>query len=159
MIVIWWLVSQVDSKLVDLRENGVKNKSFLDGHVSSVGDIVTNAKRKWQSFCVQAEKEAKDTADYSAAKHCRMEVLLQQRYVLFLLVFLVFYPLVHVLIIHNLIILFIHCSVNTAHSALEQVKRTHEGVNDLGTKHIHATESLIRCVTWLLWLMVLYCYD
>ncbi|XP_058739041.1 kinesin-like protein KIN-5C [Vicia villosa] len=106
-------IDLVDSKLVDLRENGVKNKSFLDGHVSSVGDIVTNAKRKWQSFCVQAEKEAKDTADYSAAKHCRMEVLLQQ-------------------------------SVNTAHSALEQVKRTHEGVNDLGTKHIHATESLIR---------------
>ncbi|CAK8544097.1 unnamed protein product [Lathyrus sativus] len=106
-------INLVDSKLVDFRESGVKNKSFLDGHVSSVGDIATNAKRKWQSFCVQAEKEAKDTADYSAAKHCRMEVLLQQ-------------------------------SVNTAHSALEQVKRTHEGVNDLGTKHIQATESLIR---------------
>lgn len=71
---------QVDAKLVDLRESGIKNKSFLDGHVSSVGDIVTNGKRKWQAFCEHAEKDAKDTADYSAAKHCRMEVLMQQRY-------------------------------------------------------------------------------
>ncbi|KAG5083963.1 hypothetical protein JHK82_054129 [Glycine max] len=69
----------VDAKLVDLRESGIKNKSFLDGHVSSVGDIVTNGKRKWQAFCEHAEKDAKDTADYSAAKHCRMEVLMQQR--------------------------------------------------------------------------------
>lgn len=76
-------VLQVDAKLVDLRESGIKSKSFLDGHVSSVGDIVTSAKRKWQAFCIEAEKEAKGTADYSAAKHCRMEVLLQKRYVLF----------------------------------------------------------------------------
>lgn len=106
-------VHLVDSKLVDLRESGIKNKSFFDGHVSSVEDITTNAKRKWQSFCIQAEKDAKDTADYSAAKHCRMEVLLQQ-------------------------------SVSTAHSAFGQVKRTHEAVNELGAKHIFATESLIR---------------
>ncbi|KAK2418459.1 kinesin protein KIN-5D [Trifolium repens] len=103
----------VNSRLVGLRESGIKNKSFLVGHASSVGDIATSAKRKWQSFCIQAEKEAKDTADYSAAKHCRLEVLLQQ-------------------------------SVNTAHSAFGQVKRTHEAVNELGTKHIFATESLIR---------------
>ncbi|CAL0310527.1 unnamed protein product [Lupinus luteus] len=67
----------VDAKLVDLRESGITNKLFLDGHVASVGDIVTHAKRKWQTYCVQAEKDAKDTADYSAAKHCRMEELLQ----------------------------------------------------------------------------------
>ena len=79
----WIFKFQVDAKLVDFRERGIKNKSFLEGHVSSMGEIVTNAKRKWQSFCVQAEKDAKDTADYSAAKHCRMEVLLQQRSVLF----------------------------------------------------------------------------
>ena len=73
------LVLQVDSKLVDLRESAIKNKSFLDGHVSSMGDIATNAKRKWEAFCVQAEKDTRDTADYSAVKHCRMEVLMQQR--------------------------------------------------------------------------------
>ncbi|XP_061366744.1 kinesin-like protein KIN-5C isoform X2 [Gastrolobium bilobum] len=103
----------VDAKLVDLRESGIMNKSFLDGHVSSMGDIVTHAKRKWQAFCLQAEKDAKDTADYSAAKHCRMEVLLQQ-------------------------------SVNTSQSALDHSKRTHEAVNEMGTKHISATLSLIR---------------
>ncbi|KAL1352124.1 hypothetical protein HN51_016106 [Arachis hypogaea] len=68
----------VDEKLVDLRQSSIKNKTFLDEHVSSVGEIVSHAKRKWQSFCVQAEKETKDTADYSAAKHCRMELLMQQ---------------------------------------------------------------------------------
>ncbi|KAI4300500.1 hypothetical protein L6164_033871 [Bauhinia variegata] len=68
----------VDARLVDLREKGLANKSFLDKHVSSVGDIVTQAKRKWQAFCLQAEKDAKDSADYSAAKHCRMEVVAQQ---------------------------------------------------------------------------------
>ncbi|TKY61969.1 125 kDa kinesin-related protein [Spatholobus suberectus] len=106
----------VDAKLVDLRESGIKNKSFLDGHVSSMGDIVTNAKRKWQAFCVQAEKDAKDTADYSAAKHCRMELLMQK-------------------------------SVNTAQSAFEHTKRTHEAVNEMGTKLISATESIIRNAT------------
>ncbi|KAK7337255.1 hypothetical protein VNO77_17820 [Canavalia gladiata] len=106
----------VDAKLVDLRESGIRNKSFLDGHVSSMGDIVSHAKRKWQAFCVQAEKDAKDTADYSAAKHCRMEVLMQQ-------------------------------SVSTAQSAFEHAKRTHDAVNEMGTKHISETESVIRNAT------------
>ncbi|KAG5072770.1 hypothetical protein JHK86_007981 [Glycine max] len=106
----------VDSKLVDLRESGIKNKSFLDGHVSSMGDIVTNAKRKWQAFCVQAEKDAKDTADDSAAKHCRMEKLIQR-------------------------------GVHTAQSAFEHTKKTHEAVNEMGTKHISATESIVRNAT------------
>ncbi|XP_061353443.1 kinesin-like protein KIN-5C [Gastrolobium bilobum] len=70
----------VDAKLVDLRENGLASKLFLDGHVSSVGDIVSQAKGKWQAFCMLAEKEAGDTADFSAAKHCQMEVLLQQSF-------------------------------------------------------------------------------
>ncbi|XP_027352817.1 kinesin-like protein KIN-5C [Abrus precatorius] len=106
----------VDAKLVDFRESGIRNKSFLDVHVSSMGDIVTHAKRKWQAFCVQAEKDAKDTADYSAAKHCRMEGLMQQ-------------------------------SVNTAQSAFEHAKKTHDAVNAMGTKHILAAESLIRNAT------------
>ncbi|XP_028784778.1 kinesin-like protein KIN-5C [Neltuma alba] len=70
----------VDARLVDLRESGIASKSFLDGHVSSVGEIMTHAKRKWQAFCTQAEKDANDTADYSAVKHCRMEELLQQSF-------------------------------------------------------------------------------
>ncbi|KAI6674070.1 hypothetical protein NL676_001976 [Syzygium grande] len=68
----------VDTRLVSLRETAAQNKTFLDGHVSSLEGISTDAKRKWQEFSSQAENEAKDSADYSAAKHCRMELLLQQ---------------------------------------------------------------------------------
>ncbi|KAK9921316.1 hypothetical protein M0R45_029829 [Rubus argutus] len=68
----------VDAKLVDFRESAIAEKSFLDGHVSSVDGIATDAKRKWMEFSMQAEHDAKDGVDYSAAKHCRMEVLLQQ---------------------------------------------------------------------------------
>ncbi|XWS56012.1 hypothetical protein CRYUN_Cryun09bG0050000 [Craigia yunnanensis] len=68
----------VDGRLVDIRGIAVMNKTFLDGHISSMEGITTDAKRKWQAFAVQAETDAKDGADYSAAKHCRMEALLQQ---------------------------------------------------------------------------------
>ncbi|KAJ4705284.1 Kinesin-like protein [Melia azedarach] len=68
----------VDARLVDLRESAAANKTFLDGHVSSMEGITTDAKRKWQAFSMQAENDAKDGADYSSAKHCRMELLLQQ---------------------------------------------------------------------------------
>ncbi|XP_024019672.1 kinesin-like protein KIN-5C [Morus notabilis] len=68
----------VDSRLVGFRESAIADKEFLDGHVSSMEGITNDAKRKWQSFSTQAENDAKDGADYSATKHCRMEVLLQQ---------------------------------------------------------------------------------
>ncbi|XP_021819900.1 kinesin-like protein KIN-5C [Prunus avium] len=68
----------VDSKLVGFRESAIADKSFMDGHVSSMEVIATDAKRKWMEFSMQAENDAKDGADYSAAKHCRMEVLLQK---------------------------------------------------------------------------------
>lgn len=60
---------------------------------------------------------------------------------------------------HILTLLFNSCSVSTAHSAFGQVKRTHEAVNELGAKHIFATESLIRCVLDC-WLSQIYffCY-
>ncbi|KAK3226888.1 hypothetical protein Dsin_006750 [Dipteronia sinensis] len=68
----------VDARLVDLRENAVANKTFLDGHASTMKGITSDAKRKWQEFSTQAENDAKDGADDSSAKHCRMELLLQQ---------------------------------------------------------------------------------
>ncbi|XP_050383598.1 kinesin-like protein KIN-5C isoform X2 [Argentina anserina] len=68
----------VDAKLVDFRESAIADKSFLDGHVATMDGISTDAKRKWMEFSMQAENDAKDGVDYSAAKHCRMEVLLQQ---------------------------------------------------------------------------------
>lgn len=74
----WRHCRQVDARLGDLRESAIADKTFLDGHISSIDGITTDAKRKWQSFSSQAENDAKDGADYSAAKHCRFEVLLQQ---------------------------------------------------------------------------------
>ncbi|XP_039030627.1 kinesin-like protein KIN-5C [Hibiscus syriacus] len=68
----------VEARFVDIKESVFSNKTFLDGHVSTMEGITTDAKRKWQAFAMQAEKDAKDTADYSAAKHCRIEELLQQ---------------------------------------------------------------------------------
>ncbi|CAN4121329.1 unnamed protein product [Withania somnifera] len=68
----------VGARLVDLRETVSGNKTFLDGHVSSMEGITTDAKRKWQDFYTQAEGETKENADFSAAKHCRMELLMQK---------------------------------------------------------------------------------
>ncbi|KDO70475.1 hypothetical protein CISIN_1g003495mg [Citrus sinensis] len=68
----------VEARLVDFRENAVSSKLFLDGHASSVEGITTDAKRKWQAFAMQADNDAKDGADHSSAKHCRMELLLQE---------------------------------------------------------------------------------
>ncbi|KAF2289708.1 hypothetical protein GH714_038107 [Hevea brasiliensis] len=68
----------VDARLVDLRETAIGNKANLDVRASSMEGITTDAKRKWQEFSMQAENDAKDCADYSAVKHCRMELLLQQ---------------------------------------------------------------------------------
>ncbi|KAL6961509.1 hypothetical protein U1Q18_039279, partial [Sarracenia purpurea var. burkii] len=69
---------KVDARLTGLNETVTANKTFLDGHVSSKESITTDAKRKWLEFSKQAENDAKDSADFSAAKHCRMESLLQQ---------------------------------------------------------------------------------
>ncbi|XP_009600226.1 kinesin-like protein KIN-5C isoform X1 [Nicotiana tomentosiformis] len=68
----------VGARLVDLRETVSGNRTFLDGHVSSMEGITTDAKRKWQDFYMQAEGETKENADFSAAKHCRMESLMQK---------------------------------------------------------------------------------
>ncbi|KAK9153649.1 hypothetical protein Sjap_001129 [Stephania japonica] len=68
----------VEVRLDDLRDNAAKNKSCLAKHTSSMGSITTDAKRKWQEFSLQAEDGAKDAVDFSAAKHCRMEVLIKK---------------------------------------------------------------------------------
>ncbi|KAG5583112.1 hypothetical protein H5410_053739 [Solanum commersonii] len=67
----------VGTRLVDLRETVTGNKTFLDGHVSSMEGITTVAKRKWQDYSTQAGSSTKENADFSAAKHCRMELLMQ----------------------------------------------------------------------------------
>ncbi|CAN0879482.1 Kinesin-like protein KIN-5C [Linum grandiflorum] len=68
----------VRTRLDGFKEAAAESRTFLDGQVSSLENVTTEAKRKWQEFCVQAESEAKDGADYSTAKHSRMEMLLQE---------------------------------------------------------------------------------
>ena len=68
----------MDARLSGFKETVIGNKTFLDGHVSSMEGITTDAKRKWQEFSMQAENDAKDSADFSAAKHCRLELLIQK---------------------------------------------------------------------------------
>lgn len=67
----------VDARLATIRETAVGSKTVIDGHISSIEGITTDTKRKWQEFSIQAENDAKDNADFSAAKHCRFELLLQ----------------------------------------------------------------------------------
>ncbi|KAG8376745.1 hypothetical protein BUALT_Bualt09G0095700 [Buddleja alternifolia] len=68
----------VDARLGDFNDSVTGNKMFLDRHVSAMEGITTDLKRKWQDCCTQAESNFKDNADFSAAKHCRMELLLQK---------------------------------------------------------------------------------
>ncbi|KAL6005274.1 Kinesin-like protein KIN-5C [Asimina triloba] len=68
----------VDVQLVGLRDAAVNNKAFFDEHASTMEGVTSDAKRKWNTFSMQAENDAKEGADFSAAKHCRMELLFQQ---------------------------------------------------------------------------------
>ncbi|KAL0426556.1 UNVERIFIED_CONTAM: Kinesin-like protein KIN-5C [Sesamum latifolium] len=68
----------VDARLGDIKDSAVGNKMFLDGHVSMMDGITMDLKRKWQDCFLQSESIFKDNADFSAAKHCRMELLLQK---------------------------------------------------------------------------------
>lgn len=68
----------MDARLGDIKESVNGNKIFMDGHVSSMEGIAMDLKRKWQDSFKLAENNFKDSADFSAAKHCRMELLLQK---------------------------------------------------------------------------------
>ena len=64
-----------------MRDAALENKAFLDEHVSAVECVTTDAKRKWEDFSMQAQHDSKDGSGFSAAKHCRMELLLRQWFV------------------------------------------------------------------------------
>ncbi|XP_019153437.1 PREDICTED: kinesin-like protein KIN-5C isoform X1 [Ipomoea nil] len=68
----------VDARLLALKETVTENKTFLDERVSSMEGINVDTKRKWQDFFMQAGDYTKDSADFSAAKHCRMEKLMHE---------------------------------------------------------------------------------
>ncbi|XP_038973722.1 kinesin-like protein KIN-5C [Phoenix dactylifera] len=68
----------VDVRLSGLGDAAQSSKVILDNHASSMDIVTTDAKRKWEEFSKQAEQDSKDGSNVSAAKHCRMELLLQQ---------------------------------------------------------------------------------
>ncbi|KAJ6800792.1 kinesin-like protein KIN-5C isoform X2 [Iris pallida] len=68
----------VNARLTRLRDAGWENKAYLDKHASAVKCVTNDAKRKWEEFSVHAQEDSKNGSDFSAAKHCRMELVLQQ---------------------------------------------------------------------------------
>lgn len=69
-------------RLTGLGDAAQDSKAIIDNHASSMNIVTTDAKRKWEEFSKQAEQDSRDGSNFSAAKHCRMEPLLQQWYVL-----------------------------------------------------------------------------
>ena len=72
---------QVGVRLSSLGDSARGNKAFLDEHTSAMEFVTKDAKRKWETFAEQAENDCKAGSSFSAAKHCRMETMLQEWYV------------------------------------------------------------------------------
>ncbi|KAK8451674.1 hypothetical protein SEVIR_6G249100v4 [Setaria viridis] len=68
----------VGVRLNSLGDAARGNKAFLDEHTSAMECVTKDAKRKWEIFAEQAENDCKVGSSSSAAKHCRMETMLQE---------------------------------------------------------------------------------
>ncbi|CAD6245627.1 unnamed protein product [Miscanthus lutarioriparius] len=68
----------VGVRLSSLGDSARGNKAFLDEHTSAMEFVTKDAKRKWETFAEQAENDCKAGSSFSAAKHCRMETMLQE---------------------------------------------------------------------------------
>ncbi|CAL5004715.1 unnamed protein product [Urochloa decumbens] len=68
----------VGIRLNSLGDAARGNKAFLDEHTSAMEYVTKDAKRKWETFAEQAENDCKVGSSSSAAKHCRMETMLQE---------------------------------------------------------------------------------
>ncbi|GLJ54279.1 hypothetical protein SUGI_1164380 [Cryptomeria japonica] len=71
-------VDMVKTRLACMRETSIKDKESFDLSVACIQNTTFDSKRKWETFAKQAADDANDNSALSAAKHCRMEVLLQQ---------------------------------------------------------------------------------
>ncbi|OEL29353.1 Kinesin-like protein KIN-5C, partial [Dichanthelium oligosanthes] len=72
------MVYEVGVRLNSLGDAARGNKAFLDEHTSAMECVTKDAKRKWEIFAEQAENDCKVGSSSSAAKHCRMETMLQE---------------------------------------------------------------------------------
>ena len=61
-----------------MEEAASERKTSVDEHTFSLKRITNDAKRKWEELSTKADNDYKEGADFSAAKHCRMEVELQK---------------------------------------------------------------------------------
>ncbi|CAA6668485.1 unnamed protein product [Spirodela intermedia] len=68
----------VDVRLGVLRDAASENKASLDTHVASIKALSYEAKRKWEDLSFVAESDSREVAEFSAAKHCRMEAALRR---------------------------------------------------------------------------------
>ncbi|KAJ1269639.1 hypothetical protein BS78_07G227200 [Paspalum vaginatum] len=68
----------VGVRLSSLGDAARGNKAFLDEHTSAMDLASKDAKRKWETFAEQAENDCIVGSSFSAAKHCRMETMLQE---------------------------------------------------------------------------------
>ncbi|KAJ8466259.1 hypothetical protein OPV22_028811 [Ensete ventricosum] len=68
----------VDVRLATLEVAALENKETVEKLTSMLDVINSDAKRKWEEFYKQAEHDFTDGSHFSAAKHCRMELELQQ---------------------------------------------------------------------------------
>ncbi|KAF3782104.1 kinesin-related protein [Nymphaea thermarum] len=68
----------VNMRLLSLRDAVSEEQLSSQQHVSVIEGVTHDAKRKWEEFSAKADNDAKDTADFSAAKHCRLEDYLQK---------------------------------------------------------------------------------
>ncbi|AQK51620.1 kinesin-related protein8 [Zea mays] len=68
----------VGVRLSSLGDAARGNKAFLDEHTSAMEFVTKDAKRKWETFAEQAENDCKAGSSFSAAKHSRMETMLQE---------------------------------------------------------------------------------
>nr|CAB3481731.1 unnamed protein product [Digitaria exilis] len=69
---------EVGVRLSSLGDAARGNKAFLDEHTSAMECVTKDAKRKWEIFAEQTENDCKVGSSSSAAKHCRMETMLQE---------------------------------------------------------------------------------
>ncbi|XP_074591511.1 kinesin-like protein KIN-5C [Curcuma longa] len=68
----------VDERLASMEEVALVGKENVQEITTTLDVLTTDAKRKWENFCKGTEHDLKDASNFSAAKHCRIELELQQ---------------------------------------------------------------------------------
>ncbi|KAG6500958.1 hypothetical protein ZIOFF_040820 [Zingiber officinale] len=68
----------VDERLASMEEVALVGKENVQEITTTLDVLTTDAKRKWENFCKGTEHDLKDASNFSAAKHCCIELKLQQ---------------------------------------------------------------------------------